>query len=135
MTNIKMPTEEELGSSVTWSPNGALLARVVGDSIEIVDSLYQFSKCASIDIPGSRLQNVVFAPSIRYDDNKNQQCMFLSAVGLGGDLHLLKFTSPDSLEIIFTKKLQPDLWIASWSLGKYHAVFAFQLFIVSFFDM
>jgi hypothetical protein len=113
MTDMELSSKEGLGTAISWSPNGDFLARVVGDSIHINDSRYAFCPSAHINIPGSSLRCIAFSP--RFDD---EDVVPLAAVGLDGNIYMLKFTVPHTLELLHTVFVEENLWVVTWSRGR-----------------
>ena len=118
LTDVELFSKEGFGNSITWTPDGDYLARLVGDYIHINDSRYAFCESAHISMPGTSLRCITFAPT--FDTSQathDDMVVLLAAVGLDGRLHLLKFTAPNTLELLHSVFVEEHLWVVSWSPG------------------
>lgn len=119
MTDIELSSQEGFGTSITWSPDGEFLARLVGDSIHITDSRYAFCSSAHITIPGSSLRSIAFSPRFEESEECNyDDASLLAAVGLNGNVYMLKFTVPHTLELVESVFVEKSLWVVTWSKGE-----------------
>jgi hypothetical protein len=118
MTDIELPSLEGFGSSLSWSPDGHFLARLIGDKIHVNDSRQAFGLSAHIDLPGSSLRCIAFCPKLETsNEGDNATDARLAAVGLDGSLYMLKFTPPYGLEVVESMFVEDNLWVVSWSQG------------------
>jgi WD40 repeat protein len=120
ITDKVLPADQETEtSSVSWSPDGFFLARLVGDSVHVVDARYAFSFTAKIDLPETSPQCIAFSPVPISDKvNHDKPESLLACVGLDGVLRLLRFTESSGLEEVHSVFVEGNLWVVTWSRGK-----------------
>lgn len=111
--------EKSDASSVSWSPDGTYLARLVGNSIRIANSSYAFRRTCDMHIRNGALRCIQFSPVFEEHregkDDKEQEASFLASVGLDGYLRLFRFVAPGSLELVQSTYVENDLWVVAWS--------------------
>ena len=114
MTDVELSMEEGAGCSLSWSPDSHFLARLSGECIHVTDSRYSFCQVASVRLGGSSLRNIAFCPKSDEDSNGT----LLAAVGLDGNVHLLKFIAGENrMDILHSVFVEENLWVVEWSSG------------------
>jgi WD40 repeat protein len=116
MTDKILSAEEGAENlSVSWSPDGFYLARLVGNSIQIADASLSFCRAAELELSNSSLRCVAFSPVFLNDTNET----LLACVALDGMLRLLKFNCAQTLTVVKSVYVEDNLWVVVWSRGKH----------------
>eukprot|EP00934_Nitzschia_sp_Nitz4_P009346 Nitzschia sp. Nitz4//scaffold208_size52459//21883//26692//NITZ4_006812-RA/size52459-snap-gene-0.6-mRNA-1//-1//CDS//3329541657//9336//frame0 len=114
-TDMELSSAPGYGSSLSWTPNGRYVARIENGTITICDSHFSFNFVNRIALPDRDLRCIAFSKRSYSDVDEDVECVQLAAVGLGGTLYLLQFTTPDELVLVDSVFVEDSLWVLAWS--------------------
>lgn len=121
VTNANLSSVEGGGSSLSWTPNGDKLARITGDTLEIVDARCGFTTYSKIQLPQSSLQSISFSPQYLSQSTSQESTgdnVLLATVGLDGTLRLFEFSESVGLKMVDLVEVEENLWVVAWSSGE-----------------
>jgi len=107
--NVKLSSQRDNNTSVSWSADGRFLARTKGSRVVISDSVNHFTDVASLELK-EKIKNVAFCPSREKGD-------FLACVGLDGNVVLMQLISQgNTISLVMVKStfLEENLWVLAW---------------------